>query len=145
MDISYQEKSAWGSLVGLGLVAYWYFPTAFDIADNSNHPGSLFALSVGCIVAIIIIESIYHGVIALRGDNESDERESLIDLKSERWSGYILAVGLFWLVGHIIANNALGETHEIGSLMVAVWVMFALSVSEVSKRIIQIIYYRAHA
>ena len=38
MDMTFQEKSAWGLLVGIGLVSYFYFPAAFDIADSASLP-----------------------------------------------------------------------------------------------------------
>lgn len=145
MEMSFQEKSAWGSLVGLGLVSYWYFPRAFDVAERSNSPAALFGISITCIIALIIIFSVYHSAIAISGGDETDERDKLIDLRAERISSYALGIGLFWLVGHIVSTESFGDFEPLGSLSIAVWILFAITASEVIKNIAQILYYRADA
>jgi hypothetical protein len=151
MEMTFQEKSAWGSLVGLGLVSYWYFPRAFYIAESSNSPGALFGISIACIVALIVVFSVYHAVIAAHGGEETDERDRIIDLRAERISSYALGIGLFWLVGHIVAAEQVDEfsrfdqLQPMGSLLIAVWILFAITASEVIKNIAQIIYYRVDA
>ena len=144
MNMSFQEKSAWGSLVGLGLVGYWYFPKAFLVAQSSNSPASLFWISIICIVALIIVFSVYHAAIAMHGD-ESDERDQLIDLKSERIASYALGIGLFWLVARIVSGESVFGPEPMNSLLIAVWILFGITASEVIKSIAQIIYYRADA
>lgn len=146
MDLSFQEKSAWGLLIGIGIVSYFYFPAAFDIADSVPHGAPLIAISIGGVIALIIIEAIYHAVIAVSsGDTGMDERDVLFDLKSERNAGLVLGIGLFWLVGHIIATHSIEDVVPVGGLSIAVWVLFALTASEVAKLISQIWYYRANA
>lgn len=143
--MSFQEKSAWGSLIAIGLVAYWFFPTAFDVAGRSNNPSDLLVLSIGCIVGLIIIEVIYQSVIATTGSAESDERDALINLRAERNSGWVLAIGLFWLVGHIFAASAVEVPEPMGGMLIAVWILFTLTVSEFSKLSSQVWYYRVDA
>jgi hypothetical protein len=154
MEMSFQEKSAWGSLVGLGLVSYWYFPRAFDVAERSNSPAALFGISIACIIALIVILAVYHSAIAMRGGDDTDERDRLIDLRAERISSYALGIGLFWLVGRIVASEQVDQWAQIerfdqlqpmGSLLIAVWILYALVASEVIKNIAQIIYYRIDA
>ncbi|NNC77329.1 MAG: hypothetical protein HKN77_05150 [Woeseiaceae bacterium] len=146
MDLSFQEKSAWGLLVGIGIVSYFYFPAAFDIADSVPHGAPLIAISVGGVIALAVIEAIYHTVIAVSSDDtEMDERDVLFDLKSERNAGLVLGIGLFWLVGHIIATHSIEDKVPVGGLSIAVWVLFAITVSEVAKLISQLWYYRAGA
>ena len=146
MDITFQEKSAWGLLIGIGIVSYFYFPAAFDIADSVPHGAPLIAISVAGVIALVIIEAVYHAVIAAAsGDEKMDERDALFCLKSERIASYALAVGLFWLIGHIIATHSIEGREPVGALTIAVWVIFAITVSEVTKLIAQIWYYRADA
>ena len=145
MDMSFQEKSAWGSLIAMGLFAYWFFPAAFDIADDSNGASELFFLSVGCIVGLIIIEVVYQSLVAATGSAESDERDALINLRSERNSGWVLAIGLFWLVGHIVAVSSLDVSEPMGTMLIAVWILFTLTVSEFAKLASQVWYYRVDA
>jgi len=147
MDMTFQEKSAWGLLIGIGLVSFFYFPAAFDIADSAPHPSALIGISIAGVIALIVIEATYHAVIAgsSGSDGSMDERDAMIDMRSERNSGYVLAVGLFWLVGHIVATHSLAETEPVGALTVAVWILFVLTASEVAKLIFQIWDYRAEA
>ena len=146
MDLTFQEKSAWGLLIGIGVVSYFYFPAAFDIADSVPHGAPLIAISVVGVIALVIIEAIYHALIAVRSDGgKTDERDVMISLKSERIAGYALGVGLFWLVGHIIASHSIEGREPVGALTIAVWVIFAITVSEVTKLVAQISYYRANA
>jgi len=147
MDMTFQEKSAWGLLISIGLVSFFYFPAAFDIADSASHPSALAGISIAGVIALVIIEAIYHSVIAgSSGSGGSmDERDAMIDMRSERNAGYVLAIGLFWLVGHIIATHSLAEKEPVGALTIAVWILFTLTASEVAKLIFQIWDYRADA
>jgi len=143
--MSFQEKSAWGSLIAIGLIAYWFFPAAFDVAGSSNDPADLLVLSIGCIIGLVIVEAVYQSIIAAKGSAESDERDALINLRAERNSGWALAIGLFWLVGHIVAMSAFDATEPMGAMLIAVWILFALTVSEFAKLASQIWYYRVDA
>ena len=145
MNMTFKEKSAWGSLVALALISYWYFPRAFAAATHAADPGRLVGISIGCIIALIIIEAIYQSVIAAADGGASDERDALINLKAERIAGYVLGIALFSLVGRIIAVEALdafGAAETITALTIAVWILLSLTVSEVAKLVSQIAYYR---
>ena len=145
MNMTFKEKSAWGSLAALALISYWFFPEAFNAATHASDPARLFGISVGCIVALIIIEAIYQSIIAAADGGASDERDALINLKAERIAGYVLGIALFTLVGRIIAIEAFMAGEAMTSLAIAVWILFALTVSEVAKLISQIAYYRFSA
>ena len=143
MDISFQEKSAWGLLLGIVAVSIFYFPAAFDIVAATEHGAALIAISVVGVIALIVIETIYHAVIAATSGEDTDERDVLIDMKAERNSSYVLGFGLFCLVGHIIAQSILQAYPVPNALEIAVYILLAITVSEVSKLLWQIWYYRA--
>ena len=143
MDLSFQEKSAWGLLIGIVAVSIFYFPMAFRIVANVTHPAPLIAISVVGVVALIIIEAVYHAIIAApSGEAPSDERDQLIDLKAERIAGFALGVGLFSLVGWIIVRSAVPWSQAQQPLTIAVIILLTLTVSEIVKLICQIWYYR---
>ena len=142
MNMTFKEKSAWGSLVALALISYWFFPAAFDAATHAANPGRLVAISIGCVIALIIIEAIYQSVIAAADGGASDERDALINLKAERIAGYVLGIALFSLVGRIIAVEAFAVAENMTALTIAVWILLTLTVSEVAKLVSQIAYYR---
>lgn len=146
MDMSFQEKSAWGSLIILALVSYWFFPAALDIAGNSTNPAELYVLMIGCVVTLIIFEVIYHTIIAVAGrtgHTDRDERDRLFVMRAERNAMFILWTGLFWIVGHILMSAATEEVASLSMLEIAVWILFALSASEFAKLATQVWYYRA--
>jgi len=145
MNMTFKEKSAWGSLVALGLVSYWYFPAAFAAAGKGGAAAELIAISIGCVIALVIIESIYHVVVASKSDSVQDERDVFINLKAERIAGFALGIGLFTLVGQIIANEAIDAitpAETMTALTIAVWILFVLTASEIVKLISRIAYYR---
>jgi len=143
MDLSFQEKSAWGLLAGILVVSAFYFPAALNIVEYAGNPIALIAISVVGVVALIIIETIYHAVIALAGGDETDERDALIDLKAERNAGFVLGLALFVLVGHIIVVSIVPHAPQLSVLLVGVYIIAALTLSEVAKLVSQIWYYRA--
>lgn len=140
--MTFEEKSAWGLLVGILIIAWYYFPAAFAVAAGSAGGTALIAVSVGGVVALIVIEVVYHAIIAATGPGERDERDALINLKAERIGGVALGVGLFSLVGYIVAQSITGVYPVPSALEIAVWILFVLTLSEVAKLGSQIVYYR---
>lgn len=143
VDLSFQEKSAWGLLSGILVVSAGYFPSAVRIVETTDNPVALIAISVVGVVALIIIEAVYHAIIAVAGGDQTDERDALIDLKAERNGGFVLGISLFLIVGHIIATSVIPERPEPSVLLVGVYIIAALTLSEVAKLTSQIWYYRA--
>ncbi len=145
MNMNFAEKSAWGLLIGLGLMAWWYFPRAFAVTAQTENPMALGAISVVCIIGLVVFEAVYHAAIAGHGGDERDERDRFIDIKAERNAGFVLGIALFSLVGRIFATTALPELAPMSPLEIAVWILLALTVSELSKVVWQIWYYRTGA
>ena len=144
MDLSFKEKSTWGLLLGIVLVSVYYFPEAIDAVDSAAGSWRLIGLSIAGVIALVVIEIVYHVIIAAVSPSEAgeDERDKLIDLKAERLAGFALGFVLFWIIGRIIATTAIPELGEPSVLMVAVWILAALTASEVVKLLAVIGYYR---
>jgi hypothetical protein len=140
--MSFAEKSAWGLLVGLVIMSWWYFPRAFAIVEAGNGSAALGVISVTCVIGLVIFEVVYHAVIAARGGEETDERDQLFSIKAERNAGFVLGIALFTLVGHIFATTAVPELGVMTPLVIAVWILFAITVAEISKVLWQLWYYR---
>ncbi len=143
--MSFAEKSAWGLLVGLGAMSWWYFPRAFAIAAQTDNPMALGAVSVVCVIALVVFEAVYHAFIAAAAGDETDERDRLIDMRAERNAGFVLGIALFALVGRILATSAMPELEPMSPLIIAVSILLALTVSELSKVLWQLWYYRTAA
>lgn len=142
--MSFEEKSAWGSLLGLTLVGGWYFPKAILIANTSPSSAPLIAISVIWIIAMVVILAVYHGVIAIWG-YDTDERDRLIELKAERVAAHVLSVTLLGIVGHVMFNLMRPDVEGIQPLAIVVWVLLAMAFAEAVKYIAQIVYYRVDA
>lgn len=147
MDMSFREKSAWGLLLGIVLVSVFYFPAAFRIVaavpDGAPRATPLIVISVLGVVALVAIEVVYHAFVAsLSRDTGGDERDALIDLKAERNGGFALGFGLVWLVGHILIQSVVQAYAVPGAMEIAIYILLALTASEVVKLISQLWYYR---
>ncbi len=58
----------------------------------------------------------------------------MIDMRSERNACYVLGIGLFSLVGHIIATHSITGKESVGALTIAVWILFAITRGGVPDR-----------
>ncbi|MEE4161887.1 MAG: hypothetical protein V2I25_05210 [Woeseiaceae bacterium] len=148
--MSFREKSAWGLLLGIVLVSVFYFPAALrivvDAPAGAPRVGPLIGISIAGVIALVLIEVIYHAFVAgLSGRSaadECDERDVLIDLKAERNGGYALGFGLVWLVGFIVTQSVVQAYAVPGAMEIAVYILLALTASEVAKLLSQLWYYR---
>jgi hypothetical protein len=131
MTAPFQEKSAIGSLL-ITLVAFGYYIHATLTSPLSR--GDTIALIIGVVVLVVIAEVIYHVLIAVSGETETDERDLLIDARAERFASFALATGVIGTIWHALSHEP--STTTVHLLVVS------LAVAEVIKRISQIVYYR---
>ena len=99
--MSFQEKSTWISLAVNSAIFGYYFYHAFEVLGNPEAlDRGLIVLFVGLVILTIIVETVSHILLSLvyRKDEQAgaDERDKLIELKSNRVSYLILTVGV-WL------------------------------------------------
>jgi len=147
MDVSFQEKSAWGSLLAIAIASWLFFPTAVAHIAAGGQFIDLAYRIVFVIGVIIVIEIVYHAVIAGRsGDSATDERDAQFTLKADRIAGYVLAFGVVWIVGLIMIRSSLTGAPAVPStIMVSIYLLLALTASEASKLLSQIWFYRAES
>ena len=69
------------------------------------------ATLLGVVIAIVIVEGIYHTAIALgtRGTDESDARDIQIEARSTRIAYYVLAAGCITTVVHATLLGVFGS------------------------------------
>ena len=102
MDLTFQEKSIWTSLITTVVLFGIYFIMAFQVLaidDLSEVPAkfTIGALFTGVVIAFVVIEVVVHIVLALSSPPEiEDERSKLISLKATRNAAIVLAIGV-WL------------------------------------------------
>lgn len=136
MDMSFEEKSVWiqlGSLVvGLG----GYLVVAGLMLSNGVRVlppfVPVFVVAIFLIVAVNIAGHVVAAVTS-RSD-EADERDRLIGWRAESGSSWILGVGVIGAIMALILS--------VGGVWVAHLLLISLFGSEVTKDVLQIVYYR---
>jgi len=133
---SFEERSAWVQLLGLGLTLGAYFLVAGSmLARGVREMAPFVAVFAVCLVLLIVFQIVGHIVAAIVDTPEdADERDRLIGWKAEARSSWVLGAGVFGAIG------ALGFGVE------AVWVanglLLALFASEMLKLGLQVASYR---
>ncbi|WP_417456019.1 hypothetical protein [Kordiimonas sp.] len=128
--MGFNEKSYIGVLVTTIVVYGWYFTDAFSRAAAGETAVSqfgptmwvMFGIHIVLMIAAMVLTAIFSHKEA--EELEFDERDSLIDMKSERVGSYIQACGLFALLvlvmfeysAFVLAHTILG-TMVIGTLI----------------------------
>jgi hypothetical protein len=116
-DITYQEKSIWGSLIATLIVYGHYF------ASGSHG-------LIGTIVVLVVIQIVCQSAIALASKPEpTDERDRLIADKACRNGYFVLVTGV------IVCMNV-GINLGVNALLMA------LVAAEIGKSITQLYLYR---
>src|SRR5271166_2659018 len=144
MDLSYQEKSILGSLLAMVVVYGYYF--AAVLRDASRPEFNLGRLMLA-VIAIIVIEIVYHIVLALESKPEpKDERDLLIECRAYRNPYFLLATGAFLVIACFImaglARDAAPTRISVTPFITVNLVLFFLVLAELMKFLTQLFYYR---
>lgn len=147
MDLSFEEKSAWGSLLAILVAAWLFFPMAMAHIAAGGEPVDLTFRITFVIGVIIAIEIVYHAVTsATAGERGTDERDAMISLKADRVAGYVLGFGVVWIAGLIMIRSSIpGAPPVPSSVMVSIYLLLAITASEASKLVSQIWIYRTES
>lgn len=114
-DASFQEKSAWGSLLFVLLFGTWYFVRAFQLAAGGPPvpAGDAAVLMFTTLGGLIVVEVVYHILIALpsgaKGPPPDDERDRLIEVRSAYLAHFVLAFGVFGAMSHCALTSLATE------------------------------------
>ncbi|NBB93771.1 MAG: hypothetical protein GVY32_11460 [Gammaproteobacteria bacterium] len=108
-SMSFQEKSAWGTLTALLGVGGLYTSSLVNLwrADQLHIP-STFGLMVGFTILLVLVLVGYHILVAaITGAQDEDERDRLIGWRAGSIGGFVLAFGVITIVGHIVVGGLL--------------------------------------
>jgi uncharacterized membrane protein HdeD (DUF308 family) len=136
MNKSFEEKSIWISLLTISLIFGYYFVRIVQMVsqDDINVAQSI-VLLISVIVMVIIVEVVFHIIITLKDRPEAlDERDRLIELKATRNAYFVLVFGIFLPIVGIAA--------QVRPFIVAHVIMFIFVLSEITKFLTQLFYYR---
>ena len=138
-DLSYQERTLWGSLVAELVVYLPYFFLHFHRANSVNWVA-------GAIFSIIVLQIIVQSIIAAATRHRiRDERDKLIQLRGYRAAYLTLAslmvFGLGMLWGHSLAGRFPIHEGFVGLHFLNVF-FGMLVISDIVKTVTQIVAYR---
>jgi multisubunit Na+/H+ antiporter MnhB subunit len=92
--MSFREKSAWISIVAIGLVYGFY---GLQLLHHAPTRLGFAAMLVGSIMLTIMVSIVGHVAVARRRE-KPDERDRLIDARSTRFGYHAMAVGVWGLI-----------------------------------------------
>lgn len=142
MELSYGERSAWISLVSLILACTWYLNTyGGALIEGALGFDDLWAALIGWVILIVIVEAVCHIFMAVDDARrkkaapglESDERDALIDVKSERFASFVLGGGAITGIFTAALQPPIFTAHVL---------LLALVLAQSLKLITQLVYYR---
>ncbi len=144
MDMSYQEKSILGSLLAMVVVYSVYFAGTLRDIGRADFNGSSLGRLIFTVIAIIVIEIVYHIALAIEGGVErKDERDILIECKAYRNAYLVLATGAGLVITYFIVAGLAGATRIPLTPFLSVNVMLLFMViAELTKSLTQLFYYR---
>jgi hypothetical protein len=145
MDMSYQEKSIVGSLVAMLLVYGYYFAAILRNPGQTRFGGSALGRLIFAVIAIIVIEIVYHVVLSAATKPEKDERDVIIGLKAYRNAYFAYGTGAFFVIAFVIAAGLMGDatpTHiSVAPFLVVNLVLLFMVLAEIVKFVSQLLYY----
>ena len=147
MNLSYQEKSILGSLLAVVVVYGYYFASVLRDLSHPEFGAGNVARLILAVVAIVVIEIVYHIVLALESKVEAkDERDILIECKAYRNAYFLLATGAFLVIACVILADLLREPAPTRIVMTPFLtvnlVLFFMALAELMKFVTQLFYYR---
>jgi hypothetical protein len=136
MNLSYREKSIWGSLITTLVVYGYYFAGVFGRSRPTEINRAALAQLGLAVVFIVAMEIVYHIVIAITSRvDPKDERDIQIEGKAYRNAYFLLVAGLFMLLGVIVL---VGMTEFLTVNLM----LFSVVAAELLKSLTQLFLYR---
>jgi len=142
-DWSFNERSRLVTMLAVGFTALYYFDAVRGmLAAGNRDPGDMATVAIVSVVLLIVVEAVYHAIIARDGDDEThDERDRAIQLRGAWLEKLVLEIGVAGVIGHIALASQLDrltvDLFLVGNLLVAV-----LVASELLGRGLELVLYR---
>lgn len=143
-NLSFHEKSAIGTLIGLLVVGFFYFESILDLWQaNQLDPQAMSGLAIGLTILLIAILVTYHIVIAATSRSQpEDERDRLIAWRAGNIAGMVLGFGVIGLVGHILLGAVFDTTLATSPLLIANVLIALVLVAGVVELAATLLFYR---
>ncbi|MDZ7791446.1 MAG: hypothetical protein U5L08_13315 [Xanthomonadales bacterium] len=143
-SMSFQEKSAWGTLVSLLVIGALYFSSVWNLwRAEQLHMAAMFGLSVGFTILLTVVLVGYHLIVAaISGGQDEDERDRLIGWRAGNSSGIVLGVAVISIVLMIIAGGMVDDPFWQQPVVIANALMLAVLLSMIVELALTIWFHR---
>ena len=145
-DMSFQEKSTWGTLIALVVIGALYFTTAWNLGRAAPEPvAGIASLATAAVfvVLLVVVLVVYHALVAaVTRQVDEDERDRLIAWRAGNIGGLVLGFGVFGVIGMIITAGAL-ERVEMTPFITANLLAAAIWLAELAELASRLRFYRA--
>jgi hypothetical protein len=140
LNMSWEEKSTWVSLLILLFVFTGYFSHVFEgLATDSLNKVEATGLFIGAVISVVVLQIALHIVVAIfnvkDADRPMDERDRLFSIKAGNVSGLVLGVAVLTIASHAFLVEPSG-------LLVANLLLFAVFISQIVSYVLQLFYHR---
>lgn len=110
-SMSFQEKSAWGTLVSLLVIGALYFSSVVNLwRAEELHMAAMFGLSVGFTILLVVVLAGFHIIVAAISESQDeDERDRLIGWRAGNSSGIVLGLGVISIVLMIMMGGMVND------------------------------------
>lgn len=143
-ELSFHEKSTWGTLIALIVIAVLYTHAALDASSaGAMHAGTVTGLMIGYTVLLVVVLVVYHLVLALvERPVDEDERDRLIGWRAGNIGGLVLGFGVFGVIGHVLIGGMVGDARLLSPPAIANLLLLALFLATVVELSIRLYHYR---
>ena len=97
---SFNERSRLATILAVGFTGLFYLKAVYGMLTTGNrNPADMATVAIVSVVLLIVIEAIYHAIIARPGDEETrDERDRSIQPRGAWVEKLVLAIGVMLTV-----------------------------------------------
>jgi len=143
-SLSFQEKSAWGTLISLLVVGLLYASSLVNLwRADQLHIASTFGLMVGFTILLVLVLVGYHILVAaITGAQDEDERDRLIGWRAGKIGGLVLGFGVISIVGHIVLGGLVDDAFWQTPAVIANLLLLAVFVSTIVELSVTIWFHR---
>lgn len=143
-SMSFQEKSAWGTLASLLVIGALYFSSVINLwRAEELHIAAMFGLSVGFTILLVIVLVGFHLIVAaISGGQDEDERDRLIAWRSGSIGGLVLGFCVVSTVLMIIGGGMVGAAFWQQPVIIANALMAGVFLSTIVELALTIWFHR---
>lgn len=143
-NLSFYEKSAWGTLIVLALLGGMYFQNVIALwrADQLIGPS---VTSMAVIFTVILVAALvsFHALIAIIDQpGDEDERDSQIGRRAAYWSGHAMGFGVFAVIFQILFATTFDRPDLYSPFIIVQALIAVVFLAELLDLTLRIVYYR---